>query len=51
MQMQWIDVILLILIAAALSAAAVKCLRDKKRGRHSCGGDCASCGQCTGRRS
>lgn len=49
MTMNGIDIFLIFLIAAAVVLAVGKLIRDKKRGRSSCG-DCASCGMACDRR-
>ena len=44
--MNVIDIILLIMIAAAIGAAVRKCISDRKNGR-SCCGNCSCCDKCT----
>ena len=41
----WLDIVLTLLIAAALLLAVRKLLRDRRQGRCSCG--CASCPGCS----
>ena len=43
----WLDILLVLLIAAALLLAVVKIVRDRRKGKCSCG--CSSCPGC-GRR-
>ena len=42
--MNMVDVILLILIAAALIGAVLHCIKERRSGRcHGCCGDCSQC--------
>ena len=45
--MTWGTAAVLAVIAAAVIAAVVKIVRDKKAGKSSCGCDCSSCGACS----
>ena len=40
------DIILIAVIAAAILIAAAVIIRNKKNGKHSCGGDCSRCSGC-----
>lgn len=35
-------------LCAVVAGILVKMIRDKKSGRSSCGGNCGSCGHCSG---
>ncbi|MBQ9437984.1 MAG: FeoB-associated Cys-rich membrane protein [Lachnospiraceae bacterium] len=41
-----IDIFIVILLVSVVILAVIKLLRDKKRGKHFCGGDCAGCSGC-----
>ncbi len=38
--------VILVVLAAVVGLAIVKLIRDKKKGKCSCGCDCKSCGGC-----
>ena len=38
------DIVLIVLLAAVLVFAVIRCVRTVKRGGHSCCGNCAGCG-------
>ena len=44
----WLDILLVALITAALLAAVFKLIRDRRRGKCSCG--CGTCDRCCGHR-
>ena len=44
--MNGVDIILIVLLSAVLILAVRRCIRNKKHGRTSCGGNCASCSGC-----
>ena len=44
----WINIVLIALIAVAVFLAIRGMLRDKKAGKCACGGNCGSCGACAG---
>ncbi len=45
------DILLIVLILAVLMLAVVRCVRVRKRGGTSCGGNCAGCvASCSRRR-
>ena len=44
----WLDVLLVVLVTAALLAAVIKLIRDHRRGKCSCG--CSACDRSCGRR-
>ena len=47
----WLDIALAVLIAAAVLLALLKIIRDRRRGKCSCGcADCPSAGSCAARR-
>lgn len=37
--------LVLLLVAAALAAIAIKLVRDRKRGKSGCSGNCSACGR------
>ena len=43
-----INIVLILVIAAAVALILRGMLRDRKSGKSSCGGSCASCGACGG---
>lgn len=44
----WLDILLVVLVTAALLAAVIKLIRDRRRGKCSCG--CSACDRCSGHR-
>jgi len=43
-----INIVLIVLIAAITGLLIRSLIRDRKAGKSSCGGNCASCGACGG---
>ena len=43
-----INFLIIILLAAVAGLVIVSLINDRKTGKSSCGGDCASCGLCSG---
>ena len=43
-----INIVLILVIAAAVALILRGMIRDRKTGRSPCGGGCASCGACSG---
>ena len=44
----WINIALVAVIALVVTLLIRSMIRDKKAGKSSCGGNCASCGACGG---
>ncbi len=44
----WINIVLILVIAAVVSLLIRGMIRDRKAGKSACGGSCASCGACAG---
>ena len=44
----WINIVLILVIAAVVFLLIRSMIRDKKAGKSSCGGNCADCGACGG---
>ncbi len=44
----WINIVLILAIAALVFWLTRGLIRDRKAGKSSCGGNCASCGGCCG---
>ena len=42
----WINILLVIVIVLITGLLVLSMIRDKKAGKHSCGGNCAGCGAC-----
>ena len=47
-QDNWGSMLVGAILLAVVALIVVKLVRDRKSGRHSCGGDCESCGACKG---
>ena len=45
----WINMVLIAALALAIGLVIRGMIRDKKAGKSSCGGNCASCGACRNR--
>lgn len=43
------DILIIIVIAAAVTFAVLKIIKNKKQGKSSCGGDCSNCGMRCGK--
>lgn len=39
----WLTLVVLAVVAAVVALAAISLLRDKKKGKSSCGGNCSAC--------
>ncbi len=48
--MNFWDVLIIVLIGAVVVFAAVRIVKNKKRGKSSCGCDCANCSGCAAMR-
>ena len=44
------DILLILLLAAAVAWAVIRCVQMKKKGGTTCGGNCAGCGASCPRR-
>ena len=47
LQNNWGNILVLSILALIITLIIISMIRDKKKGRHSCGGNCGSCPGCS----
>ena len=47
LQDNWGNILVLSILALIITLIIFSMIRDKKKGRHSCGGNCSSCPGCS----